>query len=487
MKRLLMLLVLDCFVIVSFSQRPSNNLIIAENKLPGTSDWLINVKFDTCAMPDHRFCRRPQIEGYCSKSSVAAGDTIAFFVSTNPGSPYSLDIYRLGYYQGKGANLKKSIAKLNGKQQAEPKPDPQSNFIECNWDKSYSMVIPKNWLSGVYLCKLTTLSTNHQAYMIFIVRDNRQADFLFQCADLTWQSYNRWPQWHSMYDEGHKPWVNTNGAKVSFDRPYAIYVNELPSAFNPYSNGSGEYLLWEYPLSFWMEKEGYDVTYITNVDVHAIPSTLNRGKAFLSVGHDEYWTREMYNHVQAARDSGLNLIFLTGNTLDGLQYLEPSTDGRPYRTTGRKPEREFKDEQDLMGSSSWGVGYGSFICQMPGHWVFEGTGMKKGDSIANLVGWEYNGRPLTDKHKVEVLAETRPDPLGFGQGDENHTATLYYAPKGNFVFNAGTCWWPLFLSKTPAYQHPRKLKQELDFSKPDKRVERMTKNLLERALTGNGQ
>jgi hypothetical protein len=108
----------------------------------------------------------------------------------------------------------------------------------------------------VYLCKLTSLPARFQSYIVFIVKDNRKVDFLFQCSDLTWQAYNRWPQWHSMYDEGHKPWVNTNGAISSFDRPYGIYVNELPSRFNPLSNGSGEFLLWEYPLSYWMEKEG---------------------------------------------------------------------------------------------------------------------------------------------------------------------------------------------------------------------------------------
>ncbi|MBL7697770.1 MAG: hypothetical protein JNK79_06410 [Chitinophagaceae bacterium] len=480
--RITLFVLLGCFVVVTCSQPKPENVIVAENKLPGTTDWLISVKFDTCSLPDHRFCRRPQVEGYCSKTSVATGDTIDFFVSTNPASKFSLNIYRMGYYQGKGGSLKKSIPELQGMQQAEPQPDPKTNFFESKWNKSYSLVVPEDWVSGVYVCKLTTIPEKFQSYMVFTVRDNRKADFLFQSADLTWQSYNRWPQWHSMYDEGHKPWVNTNGAKVSFDRPYGIYINELPSGFNPLSNGSGEFLLWEFPLSFWMEREGYDVTYITNVDVHAISSTLLRAKAFLSVGHDEYWTYDMYNHVADARDKGLSLIFLSGNTMDGIQYLEASTDGRPNRTMGRMPEREYKNEQDLMGSTSWGVGYGSFVCTAPDHWVYQNTGMKKGDSIPELIGWEYNGRPVSDKHKVEIVAETHPDPLGFGQGDENHVATVYYGPKGNFVFNAGTCWWPLFVAKTPAYQHPHKLRQELDFSKPDERVQQITRNLLNRAI-----
>ena len=57
----------------------------------------------------------------------------------------------------------------------------------------------------------------------------------------------------------------------------------------------------EFPLAFWLEKEGYDVTYISNVDTHADAKGLLRAKAFLSVGHDEYWTERMFENVTQAR------------------------------------------------------------------------------------------------------------------------------------------------------------------------------------------
>jgi hypothetical protein len=38
----------------------------------------------------------------------------------------------------------------------------------------------------------------------------------------------------------------------------------------------------------------------------------------------------------------------------------------------------------------------------------------------------------------------------------------------------------MLLAKTPAYQHPRKMREEIDFSNPDKRVQQITRNLLER-------
>jgi len=47
----------------------------------------------------------------------------------------------------------------------------------------------------------------------------------------------------------------------------------------PLSQGSGEFLLWEFPLAFWMEKEGYDVSYISNVDTASDLKGLLRAKA----------------------------------------------------------------------------------------------------------------------------------------------------------------------------------------------------------------
>jgi hypothetical protein len=41
-------------------------------------------------------------------------------------------------------------------------------------------------VSGVYLGKLTAQRDGVQSYIIFIVRDDRKADFLFQCSDTTW-------------------------------------------------------------------------------------------------------------------------------------------------------------------------------------------------------------------------------------------------------------------------------------------------------------
>src|SRR5215831_18381216 len=67
------------------------------------------------------------------------------------------------------------------------------------------------------------------------------------------------------------------GVAVSFDRPYGKY----PQIFEqPLSVGSGEFLLWEFPLCYWLESQGYDVTYCSNSDM-IDPSQIRRTAVFL--------------------------------------------------------------------------------------------------------------------------------------------------------------------------------------------------------------
>ena len=171
-------------------------------------------------------------------------------------------------------------------------------------------------MSGVYLGKLTALDSGLQSYVVFIVRDERPADFLLQCSDHTWQAYNRWPNQFALYDDGQHEWYWGGDVQVSFNRPYGKYC-QTGMVDAPLSLGSGEWLLWEFPLAYWMESQGYDVSYISNQDTHRDAAGLLRAKGFLSVGHDEYWTIEMFNNVRAAVAAGVNVAFLSGNSIYG--------------------------------------------------------------------------------------------------------------------------------------------------------------------------
>jgi hypothetical protein len=440
--------------------------------------------------------RCPWIEGYCSRTSVRAGETISFHVSTNPAAPFTLDIYRMGYYGGAGGRHMLSLGPFKGA--AQPKPPIGKNRVrECVWEPCASLTVPRDWVSGVYLGKLTAQPEGLQSYLVFIVRDDRLADFIFQCSDTTWQAYNRWPSQFSLYDDGKKIWYWGPGVDVSFDRPYGKYCQILDA---PLSTGSGEWFLWEFPLAYWMESKGYDVTYISNLDTHADPPGLLRAKGFLSVGHDEYYSIQMYNHLMAAIEAGLNVAFFSGNTCCGRIEFRPSSAGvsnRIYSRTdffGPRDEAEIKrfpemallphispNANTLIGARSVApvTGGADWTCAQPGHWIFEGTGMKKGDGIPGLVGWEWHGDPAAIPG-LEILAtgptQSAPEKLNGGI----YTATIYPGRHGNFVFNASSCWWADGISEPPGYVRPSVYTTPRG---PDPRAQRITTNILERMRT----
>ena len=138
------------------------------------------------------------------------------------------------------------------------------------------------------------------------------------------------------------------------------------------------------------------------------------------------------------------------------------------------------DEGYLMGSRNIEPvnGGGDWICTKPEHWMFEGTGMKKGDRIPGLIGWEYHGDPPQDIPGLEIVAEGTA--LQGGVNPQHWTATIYPGPKGNFVFNASTIFWCQDLSSPPGHMLPWS-----HYSRPhgpDARVQRITANLLNRAI-----
>ena len=487
-----------------------------ENAQPGTRDWMLT---KTRQLPGkinrilyNGRCR--EIEGYCSANSLRAGETLKILVSTKPESNFKLEIFRTGYYGGAGARLMKTFESL--KAGTQPDPAIGENYVrECQWEPTLELQISESWPSGVYLGKMTAARSGIQSYVIFIVRDDRPCDFLFQCSDLTWSAYNRWPMDYSIYTE-HQDWTTTGvpSGTVSFDRPYGLLthpVNRLKQ-----SGGSGEYLPWEFPLAYWMEKHGYDVSYISNVDTHTDPEGLLRAKGFISVGHDEYWSLQMYDNAIKARDAGVSLAFFGGNSVLCVVPMLPSSDGTPNRNIRREgwflpmPEniseaakqrllkrvlndKSFEpnmgpDGALLMGGrldregSGRGIGAGDWTCAMPDHWLFAGTGMKKGDSVPGLLGWEWHGAPRMDLPGMNVVAEG--DALTNGKKVGRYAATLYDGPQGNIVFNAATIWWANGLSSPPGHKNPTR--HGVAQQGPDDRVQQITHNLFQRMVRVGG-
>ena len=225
------------------------------------------------------------------------------------------------------------------------------------------------------------------------------------------------------------------------------------------------------------------------------PDRAAKCKAFISVGHDEYWDLRQYESVLEISRSGTCVLFLSGNSICWVTPFRAGADGRPNRiihrkgpykglTMGPEPAKNpfdyvGPDEGLLLGARNILPvnGGGDWVCAKPEHWIFAGTGMKKGDRIRGLVGWEFHGDPAPIEG-LEVVAEgialhggTRPVP---------YQATIHPTPKGGFVFNASTIFWSLGLSAPPG--HMPLWSHNTRPNGPDPRVQQITHNLLRRAI-----
>src|SRR6185437_10734063 len=241
-----------------------SNAIEAENCLTGTpaSTWDISGSGDST------------IQGFATDISFNVGQTVSFKINTDA-TNYRLDIYRMGYYQGRGARLITSISPSVTLPQTQPAclTDNTVNLVDCgNWAVSATWTIPSSAVSGIYFAKVTRLDTAGASHIVFIVRnDSGSSDILFQTSDETWQAYNTYGG-HSLY--GGNTFDLTNRAyKVSYNRPFSTRSFQVHS--------------WvfyaEYPMVRWLEANGYNVSYFTSMDADRNGNLIRNHRAFLSV------------------------------------------------------------------------------------------------------------------------------------------------------------------------------------------------------------
>jgi hypothetical protein len=428
--------------------------IAQENLKTGDAHWLLSNP-----------ALEHEIEGYASATSINRGQTIQFFVSTfDPG--FTLEIFRVGWYQGIGARKVKAAVSLPGMRQPIPSPDPVTGLVECDWQPSYSLTVPydaadpTDWASGVYLAKLTAGVSGKQSYIIFVVRDDARASrFLFQSSVTTFQAYNNWGG-KSLYNNG----IGGPAVKVSFNRPYGPGLQ--PSA--EFGAGAGEFLTtyqpayetyaagWECNMVRFLEKNGFDVTYCTDIDRHQNPQLLTTHKAFLVVGHDEYWSWEMRSNLIDARDAGVNLAFFAANVCFWQIRFEPSLlTGQADRTQvcykstddpvkGQLATIRWRDlgmpENEFIGVMYRADGVkGDIQVQNTGNWVYAGTGLQDGDVLKGLLGYEADTIATGYPSNLIVLAESPfPEP---GRALQYSNMATYIAASGATIFATGSMHW----------------------------------------------
>jgi hypothetical protein len=415
-----------------------------------------------------------QIKGFASAGAVAPGEAIDFRITVDPPQEFTVDVYRIGHYGGDGAAKMTASPRLSGI--VQPPPLAAGRTVSCHhWWQSWRLHVPTYWNTGAYVAVLTT-TDGYRSHVPFTVRDERRADLLLLMPDITWQAYNLYPEdgrtgaslYHAWDDAGQLLGEEQAATTVSFDRPYA-------GAGLPLHIGHA------YDFVRFAERYGYDLAYADARDLHAGRIDTSRYRGLVFPGHDEYWSQPMRRAVEAARDQGTSLVFLSANTMYWQVELAASPAGEPDRLLScRKRRGDTKGRTALwrdLGEPEQlllGVQYAGrvpqpspLVVRNADHWLWEATGAAESDEIAGLVAGEadrYYPRTALPESDERILLAHSPYESADGRRCHQETS-LYRAPGGAYVFAAGTFAW------SPALDRPGHV---------DARVQRATANLLDR-------
>ena len=433
----------------------SQNSIIDENALPGTpqSAWdaLDNAP----------------IEGFAQEFSVTKGDVVHFKIDVESSTllPYTVKIYRLGWYQGNGARFIADLGNsLSGKLQTPYNYDNVTGKVDCsNWAVSAQWTVPMNAVSGVYIARLDCPALSAKSILLFVVRDDvSHSPLLFKTSDATWQAYNNYGG-NSFYNSSTPVPGFAHATKVSYQRILHLR-GDKSNFFNS-----------EYPMIRFLEKNGYNVSYSTDMDMARdnTPFTPAIHKTILSVGHDEYWSTEQRHKIETARSNGVNLAFFSGNEVywktrweDNYQTLvcyKEGTKGElvcgskcdPVSSVwtglwrdGCSPTYAANDgcspEGPLTGQMSWTQSTGSI--KVPD--TYKNLRFWKNTSIATLGAGQTATLPhgtLGNEWDPEQFDETYPSHRiilsNTIQSNFIHKMSMYRYNSGALVFSAGTMQW----------------------------------------------
>jgi hypothetical protein len=460
---------------------PVANPVACENTLPGTpeSEWGIDGAGD------------PSIQGFATSMSVNKGDTVNFKIKSTTAS-YKIDVYRLGYYGGDGARrVASGLAPTGTSTQPACLKDASTGLVDCgNWSVSRSWTVPSTAVSGVYVARLTRNDNGGASHITFVVRDDASsAAVVFTTNDATWQAYNTYGDDSSTANSLYQctiacppgnPDAYKSAFKVSYNRPFHSAEDDV--------GGRSWVYYAEYPMIRFLERSGYDVTYVSDVDLHARGALLKQHKLFVASGHDEYWDKTMRDNVEAARDAGVNLAFFTGNEVFWKTRWEPSisSGAAADRTLVSYKDTHFTSQQDPVAwTGSWRdprfttppnrptpenaltgqsfvVNSGTSRILVPPEYgqlrLWRNTAAARLTAGASplalapsTLGYEWdedpdNGfRPAGEFRLSSTTVSGVDKFVDYGSflavGTATHTLTSYRAPSGALVFGAGTVQW----------------------------------------------
>jgi len=229
----------------------------------------------------------------------------------------------------------------------------------CTWTTNATWTIPADAPPGLYyvLFRRTDVTT-HVASGHFIVGSASVTGKVAVCLpDMTYQAYNVWGAttdhgtlaagtWsgRSLYASGADGAASSFAHRayaVSFDRPYGVQQTQANTYFFDA----------EQNVITFMEAQGYNLTYLSCIDLDNNTTLLNTAALVVMLGHHEYWTAGVYDAFTHAIDAGVNMAVFSSNTA-GWHTRFAAAD------TGKRTMICYKDSGTADVAAGWsGTGY----------------------------------------------------------------------------------------------------------------------------------
>jgi hypothetical protein len=338
----------------------------------------------------------------------------------------------------------------------------QCSVHGCGWAATYAFKIHDSWPSGAYRITLTADGRDgkpircHHLIIVLPKTGPKPGRILQVAATGTWAAYNTWGG-SNHYQGITGPNRDQFATTVSRERPWCCGFVVLPPdaprvplevSLPPGTVPRYPHMEWAYAKGYskkyassgwasydshffrWAERQGYAIDLVSQDELHFRPELLSGYDCVVCVGHDEYWTWEMRDAIDAYVDRGGRVARFAGNFMWQTRLENEGRRQVCYKYVARKEDPVYATGDVTRATNSWeapeigrpgaltfglnatnGVyaGWGGcaprgvkgFPIYRPGHWAFAGTGLFYGDVLgadSHIYGYEVDGLPYEIRH-----------------------------------------------------------------------------------------
>lgn len=355
-----------------------------------------------------------------------------------------------------GADLRVVLADFLSGLRWQPTPE-RCSVEGCGWATAFEFQIGEDWPSGAYRVGLTAegrAGTPIRSHHLFIVKPPpgpKPRRVLQVAATGSWVAYNTWGGSNS-YRGMTGPNRDQYSPTVSIERPWCrgfvvlpAEAPRVPLEFSPPPGAPLRYphLEWAYATGHsnkyasagwasydshfmrWAERKGYPVDLISQHELHFEPDVLGGYDCVVVVGHDEYWTWEMRDAIDAYVNAGGHVARFAGNFMWQTRLEDGGKRQVCYKYRARVEDPAYLTGDRTRATGSWEApetgrpgaatfglnatdglyaGWGGCVAQgargfpvyRPEHWAFAGTSLGYGDLLGaegHAFGYEVDGLP----------------------------------------------------------------------------------------------